>query len=134
MAHILDLDDNNNSNKSLPVNNINQTDTIVTATNLISLNVTAAIAAAVNNATSSNQTAAINSIKQNLFLNQNDLWSICPILLYQLTAASSLERSGCIDPALLPIQTQHQHHHHMDAFEKDSRTWGMHTFRNNYTI
>lgn len=104
---------------------MNQTDAVVAATNLTSLNETSAAVAATatKGITGNNQTTAINSIKENLFLNQNDLWSICPILLYQLTAASSLERSGCIDPALLPIQPHRQHH--MDAFEEESRTWGM---------
>lgn len=92
-------------------------DATVTSTNLSPLNGTGATV-------TDNRTTAINSIKENLFLNRNDLWAICPILLYQLTAASSLERSGCIDPDWLPADLHHHHHLH----EQESRTWGRHIF------
>lgn len=78
---------------------------------------------AATNLTTSNQTTLINSIKENLFLKRQDLWSICPIILYQLTASSSLERSGCIDPAWVPADTNH--HHHTLVYAEESRTLGM---------
>lgn len=42
---------------------------------------------------------SINSIRNILNLNKNDLWSMCPLILYQLTAPT--ERAGCVDKNLL---------------------------------
>lgn len=58
---------------------------------------------------------SIKSIKDNVNLNKNDLWSLCPMLLYQLTAPTSLERSGCVNSELL-LGNVHQeiHVHHDD--------------------
>lgn len=54
---------------------------------------------------------AIKSIKENIKLGRNDLWSLCPILLYQLVAPTPLERSGCITTPLLPSELHHDHEH-----------------------
>lgn len=45
-------------------------------------------------------------------LNAHDLAAICPILLYQLTATTSLARSGCIDPHLIAHDFGHTTHQH----------------------
>lgn len=57
---------------------------------------------------------SIKSIKDNVNLNKNDLWSLCPILLYQLAAPSSLERSGCVSSELVPDNFHHDIHVHHD--------------------
>lgn len=58
---------------------------------------------------------SIKSIKNGVNLNKNDLWSLCPILLYQLVAPTSLERSGCINSEHLPYnQRGHDIHVHHD--------------------
>lgn len=74
--------------------------------------------------TNDNRTAieSINSIKQNLSLTKNDFWSLCPILLYQMTAPTSLERSGCIDDSqLLLSDIHHTHHDHYVHNENDKQ-------------
>lgn len=60
-----------------------------------------------------NQTSieTIRSIKETIKLDKNDFWSLCPILLYQLIAPTSLERSGCITASLLPAELYHDHQH-----------------------
>lgn len=57
--------------------------------------------ALINSTTTTKQT--IEQIKSNLLLNTKDLVAICPILLYQMTAATSIERSGCIRSDLVPV-------------------------------
>lgn len=66
----------------------------------------------------------IKSIKENINLGENDLWSLCPILLYQLAATStnSLERSGCITSKLAPSDSQHDHHIHFETDSKQGKT------------
>lgn len=65
---------------------------------------------------------AIKSIKENIHLGENDLWSLCPILLYQLIAPNSLERSGCITTPLSPSDLHHDHHTiHYEFGETDRR-------------
>lgn len=54
-----------------------------------------------------NQT--IDQIKSNLLLNAKDLVAICPILLYQMTAATSTERSGCIRSDSVPANFNNGH-------------------------
>lgn len=70
--------------------------------------------------------------KKNLFLDKIDLLSLCPILLYQLAAPTSIERSGCIKTESLPTLPQefHSHEHfqyndhgHDHDPDKD-RLWG----------
>lgn len=56
----------------------------------------------------------IKSIKDSVNLNKNDLWSLCPILLYQLAAPTSLERSGCVNSELLLDNVHKNHHVHHD--------------------
>lgn len=86
------------------------------------------LVASMQNQTSNGSTStinSINSIKRNLNLNQNDLWSLCPILLYQLTSPTSLERAGCVDEGLLPGESVHSHQHHdYLEFAEESRTLG----------
>lgn len=62
---------------------------------------------------------SIKLIKNSVNLNKNDLWSLCPILLYQLAAPTSLERSGCVNSELL-LDNVHQHPHEYH----DDRTLG----------
>lgn len=54
------------------------------------------------NSTGENHSHEHKEIKNGVMLNTGDLYSICPILLYQLAAPTSLERSGCIDSSLIP--------------------------------
>lgn len=61
---------------------------------------------------------AIRSIKENIKLGKNDLWSLCPILLYQLAQTDPLERSGCITTPLLPSELHHDHDHEMEDDRK----------------
>lgn len=62
----------------------------------------------------------IKSIKGSINVERNDLYSVCPILLYQLTAPkSSPERDGCIATALLSANKPHEHHVHIDFNETD---------------
>lgn len=64
----------------------------------------------------------IRSIKESINLEASDLWSVCPILLYQLTKPNnSSERSGCITTALLPSDTHHDHDTH---FVEADPKWG----------
>lgn len=60
-----------------------------------------------------------DSIKENLFLDKFDLLSLCPILLYQLAAPTSPERSGCIKSDALPILAQNIHEFDHDADDDD---------------
>lgn len=62
---------------------------------------------------------SMKSIKDSVNLNKNDLWSLCPILLYQLAAPTSLERSGCVNGDLL----RDNNHHDIHA-QQDDRTLG----------
>lgn len=66
---------------------------------------------------------SIKSIKENLNLTKNDLWSLCPILLYQLAAPTSLERSGCINSTLLLTDVHHHENAH-DEYVETSRMLG----------
>lgn len=68
-----------------------------------------------------NETDSIQSIKENLILNSNDLWAICPILLYYATAPTTLERSGCIGSSLVPLNLHDHNHNHIEA---EDRTLG----------
>jgi len=43
-------------------------------------------------------------IKENVMIDTKDLWTMCPILLYQLVAPTSRERNGCIQNNLLPLK------------------------------
>lgn len=89
-------------------------------TNLGSLNATTEES---NNSKRTALATSIDSIKENLFLRRDDLWNICPILLYQLAApAETLERDGCLDPAAVPM-LQHHHEGHSHG-EEENRTWG----------
>lgn len=64
----------------------------------------------------------IKSIKDNINLDENDFWSLCPILLYQLVSPpESLERSGCITTPLLPSNLRHDHHVHFEFGEADRK-------------
>lgn len=67
---------------------------------------------------SSDTINAIKSIKENITLGKNDLWSLCPILLYQMAAPTKLERSGCITTQLLPSEN---HPNYIDALETDRK-------------
>lgn len=58
-----------------------------------------------NGDTSTND--SINSIRRNLNLSKHDLWSMCPILLYQLSQPTPLERTGCVDENLLLSTHEH---------------------------
>lgn len=72
---------------------------------------------------------AIKSIKENINLGKNDLWSLCPILLYQLVAPTELERSGCITTtSLLPAGLHHKHDHDHDHTGETDRKMGKHIF------
>lgn len=65
---------------------------------------------------------AIKSIKDNINLGENDFWSLCPILLYQLVSpVESLEHSGCITTPLLPSDSHHDHHVHFEFGETDRK-------------
>lgn len=68
-------------------------------------------------------TRSINSIRDHLFLKQNDFWNICPILLYQLASPNALEHSGCLDPASVPLNA-HLHQHAFGVDGEENRTWG----------
>lgn len=76
-----------------------------------------------------NKTHSIDSIKENLFLNSQDLALLCPILLYKLTAPTSNERVGCIENGLLSINgvgdfdSDHDHGHDFEGSDED-RTLG----------
>lgn len=63
--------------------------------------------------TTDNETSieAIKSIKENIKLGKNDLWSLCPILLYQLAVLNETDRSGC---ATMPLLSGELHHHDHD--------------------
>lgn len=64
--------------------------------------------------------------KENLYLNSEDMIAICPILLYQMTAGTSKERSGCISSSLIPHDF-YAHHGHADDYGEggsDDRTLG----------
>lgn len=64
----------------------------------------------------------IKSIKDNINLGENDFWSLCPILLYQLVSPpDSLERSGCITTPLLPSNSHHDHHVHFEFGEANRK-------------
>lgn len=52
-------------------------------------------------------------------LNSKDLIAACPILLYQLSASTSSERSGCINSKWIPL---HKHVHNDEGAE--NRTLG----------
>lgn len=71
----------------------------------------------IDNATS------IDKIKDKIEIGRNDLWSLCPILLYQLVSEDSLERAGCIKTELLPSEAHHDHHIHYE-FGETNRTLG----------
>lgn len=64
---------------------------------------------------SSSSIEAIKSIKDRISVERNDLYSVCPILLYQLTVPkTSAERDGCITTELLPADKHHEHHIHVN--------------------
>lgn len=56
---------------------------------------------------------AIESIKASITVERNDLYSVCPILLYQLTTE---KRDGCIT-SLLSANKNHKHHVHIEPNE-----------------
>lgn len=45
----------------------------------------------------------------NITINAEMMWNICPILLYQLTSQSQLERDGCIQTELVSSVAHSQH-------------------------
>lgn len=94
---------------------------------VVTSSATTAAAAASNNR-STTIVDSIKSIKDSVSLSRDDLWSLCPILLYQLTAPTSLERTGCVNNALL-LDNVHSHHlsNHADH-EHDDRTLGKRYF------
>lgn len=63
----------------------------------------------------------LEQLKETVEIKENDLWSICPILLYQLAATTSLERSGCIQNDILLDETHHNHQH---IIELEDRSLG----------
>lgn len=72
------------------------------------------------NSTNTMETSqAIKSIKESIKLGKNDLWSLCPILLYQLAVppSKSEHSSGCITMPLL----SGDEHHHEHALEADRK-------------
>lgn len=56
-------------------------------------------------------------IHKDVLVNSNDLYNICPILLYHLAAPTSLERSGCINDSLITSKI----HHFENLTEVESR-------------
>lgn len=71
-----------------------------------------------NNKSSINE---LDQLKEIVQIKENDLWSICPILLYQLAATTSLERSGCINNDILLDES---HHHQQHIIEIEDRNLG----------
>lgn len=53
-----------------------------------------------------------------LSIDTETIWNICPVLLYQLTAPSQSERSGCIETELLDSVVQ-QHAIPSDEYEEE---------------
>lgn len=47
--------------------------------------------------------------RQNITIDAETMWNICPILLYQLTSQSQIERDGCIQTELIDSVGQQQH-------------------------
>lgn len=68
----------------------------------------------INNKSSINE---LDQLKETVQIKENDLWSICPILLYQLAATTSLERSGCIKNDILFDETYNNHQQHINEVE-----------------
>ncbi|XP_055321882.1 zinc transporter foi isoform X2 [Sitodiplosis mosellana] len=68
--------------------------------------------------TTDNKTSieAIKSIKEQIKLGKNDLWSLCPILLYQLAVPNQSDHSGCVT---MPLLSSELHHHDDDHLETD---------------
>lgn len=62
----------------------------------------------------------LDQLKESVQIKENDLWSICPILLYQLAATTSLERSGCIHSDILLDESHHNHQPHVIELEDRS--------------
>lgn len=58
----------------------------------------------------------IKSIKDKIQIGEKDLWSMCPILLYQLTSPKSCDE-------LLSSEANHDQHIQYELAESD-RTWG----------
>lgn len=71
----------------------------------------------INNKSSINE---LDQLKETVQIKENDLWSICPILLYQLAATTSLERSGCIKNDILLDESHHNHQQHIIELEDRS--------------
>lgn len=70
--------------------------------------------------TTDNKTSieAIKSIKEQIKLDKNDLWSLCPILLYQLAVPNQSDHSGCVT---MPLLSTELHHHDHEHFETDRK-------------
>lgn len=62
----------------------------------------------------------LDQLKESVQIKENDLWSICPILLYQLAATTSLERSGCIASDILLDESHNHHQQHVIELEDRS--------------
>lgn len=56
----------------------------------------------INETTATKPRTEDHDVKSRVFVNSNDLYNICPILLYQLIAPTPLEKSGCIASDLIP--------------------------------
>lgn len=61
--------------------------------------------------TPKNVSSLLNEIKRTLFIDFDEMTSICPILLYQLVAKTSSEQAGCVGKELFK-------HVHNDAVER----------------
>lgn len=85
-------------------------------------------ATSINGSTSNaNQTARVLAkAREQLSLNAHDFASVCPILLYQLTADTSREKAGCIDEHLIAADFSSTHRHGAGAaLPTQSRAQGM---------
>lgn len=76
-----------------------------------------------SHSSSSNKSEKIDSwgMRKHISLGSDDLWNICPILLYQLTS-----KSGCIDPGALSLSLDGEVHDEtvVSSFEDSDRTLG----------
>uniref|UniRef100_U5EYW4 Putative zinc ion transmembrane transporter n=1 Tax=Corethrella appendiculata TaxID=1370023 RepID=U5EYW4_9DIPT len=75
-------------------------------------------------------TSSMDKLKNILTVNKEDLLNICPIILYQITAETSLERGGCINSLNLPNKPEqldsgvYSHTTDMDNFDTiDATVW-----------
>lgn len=61
--------------------------------------------------------------KDSMFLSEDDLWAVCPVLLFHNTAQTSTEKSGCITDEMIPPSHYHHNIPHNDIENNRGLVW-----------